>query len=371
MGPGSTSNKIRVLIVDDSAVIRKVLTDVLSSSKHIEVVGSALDPIIASDKINKLKPDVLTLDIEMPRMDGITFLQNLMKTKPMPVIMVSSFTDSHAELTMKALSLGAFDFVLKPDLESAEKFETFADQLIEKVVGAGNAKNRRKIEVRAESSEQGPNKKFSTDVILPRTVSARQKADSGSVIAIGASTGGTEVIAKIISSLPEDVPGIVITQHMPEKFTKSFADRLNSISRVEVKEAENKDKLIRGRVLIAPGGKHMLLRNNSSGYSVEINDGPPVNRHRPSVDVLFRSFAQAASGGSLGIILTGMGDDGARGLLEIKEAGITTIAQDEASSIIFGMPAEAIKLGAADMVKNIEGITAEIIKIAQGCQFRF
>ena len=362
MVTGSEKNKIKVLIVDDSAVIRKVLSDVLSSSENIEVVGTAMDPIIAADKINRLKPDVLTLDIEMPRMDGITFLEKLMRSAPIPVIMVSSFTDSHAALTMRALALGAFDFILKPNLDNPEKFNIFADELIEKVTGAINAKNRRKIKAPSDSAVKGADKKFSADVILPKSASSGRKDDFDSVIAIGASTGGTEVIAQIISRLPDYVPGIVITQHMPEKFTKSFADRLNGLSRVEVKEAENKDKLTRGHVLIAPGGKHMLLKKNANGYHVEINDGPPVNRHKPSVDVLFRSFAQAASGSSLGIILTGMGDDGARGLLEIKEAGIATIAQDEASSIIFGMPAEAIKLGAADMVKNIEGICAEIIK---------
>jgi two-component system, chemotaxis family, protein-glutamate methylesterase/glutaminase len=357
-------NKIKVLIVDDSAVVRKVLTEALSRSEYIEVVSTALDPFIAAEKIKKLKPDVLTLDIEMPRMDGITFLEKLMASDPMPVIMVSSFTDKHANLTMKALSLGAFDFILKPNLDDQNKFEIFSEELIEKVIGANKAKIKGRVKPFTETISAGPDKKFNADVILPKISSKRSNFNSNPVIAIGASTGGTEVIAEIISKLPGDVPGIVIAQHMPEKFTKSFAERINGISKLDVREAEDKDRVIRGSVLIAPGGRHMLLKSNSNGYYVDINDGLPVNRHKPSVDVLFRSFAQAASKISLGIILTGMGDDGARGLLEIKEAGIATIAQDEASCVIFGMPAEAIKLGAADAVKNIEGIAAEIKKMA-------
>ncbi len=359
-------NKIKVLIVDDSAVVRKVLSEALSRSEHIEVVGSALDPFVAIDKINKLKPDVLTLDIEMPRMDGITFLEKLMKSDPMPVIIVSSYTDSHASLTMKALSLGAIDFILKPNFDNQEKFELFADELIEKVTGAGGAKICGKVKVKAqvELIPSGPAKKLSADAILQKAPPRNLHTKADPVIAIGASTGGTEVIAAILGSLPGDTPGIVIAQHMPEKFTKSFADRVNSVSKLDVREAKDRDKVVKGSALIAPGGKHMLLKSGANGYYVELNEGPPVNRHKPSVDVLFRSFAQTASRGSLGIILTGMGDDGARGLLEIKEAGIATIAQDESSCVIFGMPAEAIKLGAAGSVKNIEGIAAEIKKMA-------
>ncbi|MFH0976788.1 MAG: chemotaxis response regulator protein-glutamate methylesterase [Spirochaetota bacterium] len=356
--------KVKVLIVDDSAVVRKVLTEALSKSKFIEVVGSAMDAFIAVTKIQKLNPDVLTLDIEMPRMDGITFLQKLMSTRPMPVIMVSSLTDSHADMTMKALSLGAFDFILKANLSNQKDYESFSEELIEKVIAAGSSRMRVPVKSPVMDIPFDVTRKFSADVILPKVSTKRFTVNSDSVIAIGASTGGTEVIAEIISKLPEDVPGIVIAQHMPEKFTKSFADRINGISSVYVKEAEDRDRVFRGTVLIAPGGKHMLLKHDSGGYYVEINDGPPVNRHKPSVDVLFRSFAQTASSHSLGIILTGMGNDGAHGLLEIKEAGISTIAQDEASCIIFGMPGEAIKLGAADMVKNIAGITAEIKKMA-------
>jgi two-component system, chemotaxis family, protein-glutamate methylesterase/glutaminase len=356
-------NKIKVLVVDDSAVVRKVLTEALSKSEYIEVVGTAIDPLIAVEKINKLKPDVLTLDIEMPRMDGITFLERLMNADPIPVIMVSSFTDSHASLTMKALSLGAFDFILKPNLDDQGKFELFSEDLIEKVIGASKSKIRGRIKAPVELISAGPGKKLSADVILPKGGYRNSNSSTDPVIAIGASTGGTEAITAILGSLSGDVPGIVIAQHMPEKFTKSFAERVNSLSKLDVKEAEDRDKIKRGSVLIAPGGRHMLLKSSANGYYVEINDGPPVNRHKPSVDVLFRSFAQTASRNSLGIILTGMGDDGARGLLEIKEAGIPTIAQDEASCVIFGMPAEAIKLGAAGSVKNLEGIAAEIKKL--------
>jgi two-component system, chemotaxis family, protein-glutamate methylesterase/glutaminase len=265
---------------------------------------------------------------------------------------------------MKALSLGAFDFILKPNLENQAAFDIFSEELIEKVIAAGKSKIKRRIKVPAAEKELEIKKKFSADVILPKSQPKKTNIRSDSVISIGASTGGTEVIAEIISKLPENMPGILIAQHMPEKFTKSFADRINGISRLNVKEAEDKDRVFRGSVLIAPGGRHMLLKRDSSGYYVEINDGPPVNRHKPSVDVLFRSFAQTASMNSLSIILTGMGNDGANGMLEIKEAGITTIAQDEASCVIFGMPAEAIKLGAVDMIKSTDEITLYLTKMA-------
>lgn len=357
--------KIKVLIVDDSAVVRKLLTDALSRSRYIDVVGVALDPYIAVNKIKKLNPDVLTLDIEMPRMDGLTFLSKLMISNPMPVIMVSSFTEQGADNTVKALSLGAVDFVLKPNLQNQEEFNSFSEEIINKVIGASKSKIKRKA-VKTYDSNLTLNvtKKFNADVIIPKKAAERLRAKSDSAIAIGASTGGTEVIAEILCHLPDDVPGILIAQHMPEKFTKSFAERINNISKLYVKEAEDGDRVYKGMVFIAPGGKHMLLRNDYSGYKVEINDGPPVNRHKPSVDVLFRSFAQVASRNSLGIILTGMGNDGAKGLLEVREAGIPTIAQDEASCVIFGMPAEAIKLGAADMVRNIEGIISHITKMS-------
>ena len=359
-------NKIKVLIVDDSAVVRKLLTEALSKSRHIEVVGGALDPYIAADKINRLNPDVLTLDIEMPRMDGLTFLSKLMISHPMPVIMVSSLTDKGASATIKALELGAVDFILKPNLDVESAFESFSEELIEKVIVARGLKIKRKI-VKSDyekESQIGICEKYSADVILSRKPRNKKRTISDTVIAIGASTGGTEVISEILSNLSEDIPGIVIAQHMPEKFTKSFAERINERSRLYVKEAEQGDRLYRGVALIAQGNRHMLLKSDAKGYWVEINNGLPVNRHRPSVDVLFRSVSQVASKNSLGIILTGMGSDGAHGLLEIKESGIKTIAQDEDSCIVFGMPAEAIKIGAADMVLNIKEITHFIYALA-------
>jgi len=353
--------KIKVLIVDDSAVTRKLITEALGKSREIEVVATAIDPFIAVDKIRRFEPDVITLDIEMPRMDGLTFLSKIMIARPMPVIMVSAFTEKGAKETMKALELGAVDFVLKPKIDDNSAWEGFASELSEKVITASGTTVRRSIKHGAEAKPPiEVLEKHTADVILPKKRPIESKTRTGTVIAIGASTGGTEAIAEILRNLPEEVPGIVIVQHMPEKFTRAFSDRLNGLSKLYVKEAEHADRLYRGTVLVAPGDRHMLLRNDANGYWVEINDGPPVNRHRPAVDVLFRSVAQLAGKSSLGVLLTGMGADGAMGLLEMKEAGARTIAQDEKTSTVFGMPREAIKLGAADMVKNLQEITAFI-----------
>ena len=357
--------KIKVLIVDDSAVTRKLLSDALSRSREIEVVGTALDPFIAVDKIKKLQPDVLTLDIEMPRMDGITFVSKLMIARPMPVIMVSAFTDSGASATVKALQAGAVDFILKPQIDDTAAWDSFAEELIEKVVSAAGSKIKRRAPVDEPKPEIVVERKFTADVILPRKTGETAKIRTEQIIAIGASTGGTEVIAEILSSLPAEMPGIVIVQHMPEKFTKAFADRVNGMSKLYVKEAEHGERLYRGMALVAPGNRHMLLRQDNTGYYVEINDGPPVNRHRPSVDVIFRSVAQIVGENALGVILTGMGADGAAGLLEMKEAGATTIAQDETSSVVFGMPREAIRLGAASMIKNIGSIIHYLSQFSQ------
>jgi len=353
--------KIRVLIVDDSAVMRKYLTETLSKAKGIEVVATALDPFIAVNKIKRFDPDVLTLDVEMPRMDGLTFLSKLMVARPMPVIMVSSFTEGGAKVTMRALELGAVDFILKPVAGDGGGSEEFSRELTEKIIAASVSKVRGRIvpanrtEVMDESLA-----KYSADVILPPKKGKTAKRRSEMVIAFGASTGGTEAIAEIFKWLPEDLPGILIAQHMPEKFTRAFAERINGISQLYVKEAENGDRVYRGVALIAPGNRHLLLRYDAQGYYVEINDGLPVNRHKPSVDVLFRSVAQTAGRDAVGILLTGMGADGAAGLLEMKEAGAVTIAQDEATSVVFGMPREAIKLGAADMILGTDEITSYI-----------
>ncbi len=353
--------KIRVLIIDDSAVMRKFLSETLSKAKRIEVVATALDPFIAVDKIKRFNPDVLTLDVEMPRMDGLTFLSKLMIARPMPVVMVSSFTEEGARLAVRALELGAADFILKPTIASGDPSGEFVRELVEKIMTAATFKVRRgaaipdRIDILGESLA-----KYTADVILPPKQGKTGKRRSEAVIAIGASTGGTEAIAGIFKELPEDLPGIVVVQHMPEKFTKAFADRINGLSRVYVKEAEQGDRLYRGAALIAPGNWHMLLRSDAKGYYVDLNGGLPVNRQKPSVDVLFRSVAQTAGEDAMGILLTGMGSDGAAGLLEMKEAGAMTIAQDEATSVVFGMPREAIKLGAATIVMGISEIAAYI-----------
>jgi len=359
--------KIRVLIVDDSAVARKFLAEALSASGRIEVIATAMDPYIAASKIKKFQPDVLTLDVEMPRMDGITFLSKLMIAHPMPVIMVSSFTDSGARVTIRALELGAVDFILKPVITGNTAMDDFSNELIEKIIAASQSKIRRCVSPQAAlSASPDIPAKYSADVIIPQKKGIRVKHQSQTVIAIGASTGGTEALAEIFKELADDLPGILIVQHMPEKFTKAFAERINGFSRTYVKEAQNGDRLYRGIALIAPGNRHMLLRSDVKGYCVEINDGLPVNRHKPSVDVLFRTAAQVAGRNAVGILLTGMGADGAKGLLEMKEAGSTTIAQDEASSVVFGMPKEAIKMGAADMVMNIN----EIISYISNCSLK-
>lgn len=355
----------KVLIVDDSALMRKMLTEALSGVRGVEVVGTAPDPYIAADKIKRLQPDVLTLDIEMPRMDGLTFLARIMAANPMPVIMVSAFTDKGARETMKALELGAVDFILKPKADEKEKWESFKRELIERIQGIDTARVTKRLKTAASPAMQ-VDKKYSADVILPKAKPKLNEVRTETVIAIGASTGGTEVIAEILSNLNENTPGIVIAQHMPEKFTAAFANRVNDSSKMYVKEGAPGDRLYRGMAIIAPGNRHMLLRRDVHGFWVEINDGMPVNRHRPSVDVLFRSAAQAAGSSALGIILTGMGADGADGLLEMKQAGAATIAQDEESCIVFGMPNEAIKRGAADLVRNIGGITDYIRRLSIG-----
>lgn len=351
-------NKIKVLVVDDSAVMRKTLTDILNQSSKIEVVGTALDPYIAVNKIKQLQPDVLTLDIEMPRMDGLTFLRKLMIANPMPVIMVSAFTDAGATQTIKALEYGAVDFILKPRSDDSHEWERFAGELREKIVTAAGISSERFTLQRREKAIE-VEEKFSVDVILPKAVPKVRTTHSDVIVALGASTGGTEVISQILSHLHENVPAIAIVQHMPEKFTEAFANRVNANSKLYVKEAQNGDRLYRGTALIAPGNRHTLIKADNSGYFVEVNDGPPVNRHKPSVDVLFRSVAQNVSK-SVGILCTGMGADGAEGLGEILQSGGVTIAQDEASSVVFGMPREAIKRGAAQKVFNIEQMIAYI-----------
>jgi two-component system chemotaxis response regulator CheB len=349
------TRKIRVLVVDDSALMRRILTDLLARDPGIEVVGVAPDPYVARDKILRLKPDVLTLDVEMPRMDGLTFLERLMRSHPMPVVMVSSLTQRGCETTLRALELGAVDFVTKPQLDVIGRMPEVIPVILEKIKAAAVARPRRGAPSPPSPERRPP---------VPRPTPAVVKT-TGRVIALGASTGGTEAIREFLMEMPADAPGILIVQHMPEKFTRAFADRCDSLCTVRVKEAEDGDRVLQGHALIAPGNYHMRLFRDGARYAVRVDQGPPVNRHRPSVDVLFGSTAEAAGSSAVGIILTGMGADGAHGLLEMKRAGARTIAQDEATSVVFGMPREAIALGAVDHVLPLSKICRATLELAE------
>lgn len=351
--------RIKVLIVDDSSVVRQTLSEVLSSDPEIEVIGTASDPFIAVEKISQQIPDVMTLDIEMPKMDGLTFLQKIMSQHPIPVIIVSSLATKGAETTFRALELGAVDVIAKPQFSTKQFIEESRITLCDAVKAAARAKPRKFL------PREPIAPKLNADVILAKSSGNAMIETTEKVIALGASTGGTDAIRVFLEMLPSDSPGIVIVQHMPENFTRSFAERLNSICNITVKEAENNDSVIRGRALIAPGNKHMLLKRSGARYLVEIRDGPLVSRHRPSVNVLFRSTARYAGKNAIGIILTGMGDDGASGMKEMNDVGAFTIAQDEATSVVFGMPAEAIKLGGVDKILPLQSIPAEALHRAQ------
>ena len=360
--------KIRVLTVDDSALMRQVLATLLSKDPGIEVIGSAPDPYIARERIKALNPDVLTLDVEMPKMDGITFLEKLMRGRPMPVVMVSSLTEAGCQTTLRALELGAVDFITKPKIDLREGMEDIAQDLIAKVRAAASAKVR-PLSVKREASLAGSNqtgessshalheRRFTNDASRTSMIKT-----TDTIIAIGASTGGTEAVKDVLQVLPPNTPPILITQHMPERFTKTWADRMNSLCRISVKEAEDGDSVLPGHALVAPGNYHMTLVRSGARYSVRINQDEPVNRHRPSVDVMFESVAQYAGGNAVGVILTGMGGDGAKGLLAMKQAGASTIAQDEASCVVFGMPKEAIKLGGVDQVVPLTEIAGAVLE---------
>mgnify|MGYP001263641538 CR=1 FL=1 len=346
--------KIRVLTVDDSALMRQVLATLLSKDPGIEVIGSAPDPFIAREKIKALNPDVITLDVEMPKMDGLTFLEKLMRGHPMPVVMVSSLTEAGCQTTLRALELGAVDFIAKPKIDLREGMEEIAQDLIAKVKAAATANVKRQASgVRRETN---PSTSLST---LMSGAAMIKTTDT--IIAIGSSTGGTEAVKDVLMALPPNIPPILITQHMPERFTKTWADRMNQLCRISVKEAEDGDSVLPGHALVAPGGYHMTLVRSGARYTVRINQDPPVNRHRPSVDVLFASVAQCAGANAVGVILTGMGGDGAKEMLTMKQAGAYTIAQDEASCVVFGMPKEAIKLGGVDKVLPLAEIPAAIV----------
>lgn len=352
--------KIKVLIVDDSAVVRQTMTTILSSDKDIEVIGSASDPFFAAKKISKEVPDVITLDVEMPRMDGLTFLRKIMHQHPIPVVIISSLTSKGTETGLKALEYGAVEIITKPQMNTKQFIEESRIKICDAVKAAALARLKRK-NFTPQHIEVEP--KYSADAVIPKSTQQSMIKTTEIVVAVGASTGGTDALRVFLEALPLDSPGIVIVQHMPENFTRSFANRLNELCKITVKEAENNDSVIRGRALIAPGNHHMLLKRSGAKYYVEIKDGPLVNRHRPSVDVLFRSTARYAGKNALGIIMTGMGDDGAKGLLEMKESGAKTIAQDEKSCVVFGMPHEAIKLNAADKILPLDSIAAQLAKL--------
>lgn len=354
------TKKIRVLVVDDSATVRQALAEILQSDPEIEVAGVASDPFVAARKLADELPDVIMLDVEMPRMDGITFLKKLMAQRPLPVVMCSSLVESGSQTLLQALDAGAVDIILKPTIGVAEHLAESKIRICDAVKAAANARigtHRPKM----PTGVHQPEKKLSADVMLPPPRSHAMAKTTESVVCIGASTGGTESLRVVLEQLPANAPGIVIVQHMPEKFTTSFAHRLNSLCEMEVKEAEDGDAVLRGRVLIAPGNLHTLMVRSGARYQVSVKEGPLVSRHRPSVDVLFRSAAACAGANAVGVIMTGMGDDGARGLDEMKQAGAFTIAQDEASSIVFGMPKEAIARGCVDRVVSLEAIAQEIL----------
>jgi two-component system chemotaxis response regulator CheB len=351
-------NKIRVLIVDDSASVRQTLTDIISSDPALEVMAAASDPFVAASRIQQEVPDVIILDVEMPRMDGITFLKRLMAQRPVPVIMCSSLTEDGSETLVQAMEAGAVDIIAKPKVGTKQFLLESSVRLTDAAAGA-------KLRQAARTPRPHPvEAKLSADVMMPPPGTTHAMAKTTErVICIGASTGGTESLREVLEALPPHSPGIVIVQHMPEKFTAAFARRLNTLCAVEVKEAEDGDTVMPGRVLIAPGNRHMLLQRSGARYFVAVKDGPLVSRHRPSVDVLFRSAARYAGVNALGIIMTGMGDDGACGLLEMKKAGAATVAQDEESCVVFGMPKEAISLGAAEKIVPLGRIAAEILRL--------
>jgi len=355
--------KVRVLIVDDSASVRQAMTAVLEGDPDIEVIGSACDPFVAARRIQEEVPDVITLDVEMPKMDGITFLRKLMSQHPVPVVMCSSLTETGSETLMQALEAGAVDVILKPRIGVVDHLNETSENIRDVVKGAAKARVGTR---RRAATASGPSAKLTADAMLPPPSAKRAMARTTEVVVcMGASTGGTESLREVLQVLPANAPGIVIVQHMPEKFTAAFAKRLNSICDVEVKEAENGDPVLRGHVLIAPGGKHTLLERQGARYTVSVKDGPLVSRHRPSVDVLFRSAARSAGSNAVGVIMTGMGDDGARSMLEMKRAGAFNIAQDEASSVVFGMPKEAIAAGGVDVVVPLERIAQELLRAAE------
>ena len=348
--------KIRVLIVDDSALVRQVMQEILTSDPHIEVMAAVSDPYAAAEKIRVEVPDVITLDIEMPRMDGLTFLEKIMAQHPIPVVICSSLAESKSETALKALEYGAVEIIQKPRLGMKQFFEESKVRICDAVKAASAAAPK----IRPKTRTIEP--KLTADAIMEKPTGRAMIQTTEKVVVVGASTGGTEALKVFLEMIPSDGPAIAVVQHMPEHFTTSFARRLDTLCRISVKEADDNDTLMPGRALIAPGNRHILLKRSGARYYVELRDGPLVSRHRPSVDVLFRSAARYAGGNAVGVIMTGMGDDGARGMQEMKTAGAFTIAQDEQTCVVFGMPHEAIRIGAVDKVLPLDRIAAEVLR---------
>ncbi|MDD5298583.1 MAG: chemotaxis response regulator protein-glutamate methylesterase [Rhodocyclaceae bacterium] len=345
--------KIRVLIVDDSAVVRQVVSQAIAADASMEVMGTASDPLFAFTRMKTEWPDVIILDIEMPRMDGVSFLRKIMAEHPTPVVICSSLAEAGARVTLDALEAGAVSIITKPKMGLKGFLEDSSNDICQAVRAAARANLRALV---AGGGASVPPPRLTADAVLAPAILGAMVRTTDRVVAVGTSTGGTQALEVVLSRLNAACPGLVVVQHMPEKFTGMFAERLNGICQIEVKEAKAGDRVMPGRALIAPGGRHMMLKRSGAQYLVDVVDGPLVNRHKPSVDVLFRSVAKFAGGNALGVIMTGMGDDGARGLKEMKDAGARTLAQDEASCVVFGMPKEAIKLGAADRVLALSSI---------------
>lgn len=352
-------NRIKVMVVDDSAVVRQVVAAVLDGHAELSLIGAAVDPIVAMEKMKRQWPDVILLDVEMPRMDGITFLKKIMTERPTPVVICSTLTEAGAQTTMEALAAGAVAVITKPKVGLKQFMDDSALELIGALKGAARANVKR---LRSAQPLADVSVKHNADVILAPASGGAMIRTTERVVAIGTSTGGTQALEQVLAVLPRVAPGIVVVQHMPEKFTAAFAERLDRVSQIGVKEAQHNDRVLPGRALIAPGGKHMLLKRSGAQYFVEVVDGPLVNRHRPSVDVLFRSVAKAAGANALGIIMTGMGDDGAAGLLEMRNVGAQTLAQDEESCVVYGMPKEAVKRGAVEKTIPLHAVAGEIMR---------
>ncbi len=355
--------RIKVLVVDDSAVVRQTLKELLDSDPAIEVIAVAADPIFALKRMETEKPDVIVSDVEMPRMDGLSFLRKIMETSPIPVVICSSKTEEGSDNAIRAMEYGAVEIIQKPKLGTKQFLEESRVEICDVVKAAFATRNRRRLPLPSPMRDVAP--KLTADVMLPAPGAHQHIDTTEKVVVVGASTGGTEALREFLEVLPEDTPGIVIVQHMPENFTAAFARRLDGLCRVGVKEAADNDTVIRGRVLIAPGNKHTLLKRSGARYYVEVKEGPLVCRHRPSVDVLFRSAARYAGSNAVGVIMTGMGDDGSRGMKEMHDAKAWTVAQDEDSCVVFGMPNEAIKLGGVDIVLPLDRIAAEVLRAAK------